>query len=164
MFHLHAPQLNNKGDMMKTIKLKKMVQAGFTLIELMIAVAIVGILTAIAMPAYQNYTIKGQVSEGFLLAKPLQDYELEIYAETGQLPTTYNTKTPVGKYVKNENINPDGTIQITFGNDANQKLIVAGLLILSPVDDGNGNIHWNCTYGNGNPAWYPSGCTQSTTP
>ena len=61
----------------------KQVQKGFTLIELMIVVAIIGILAAIAIPAYQDYTIRAQVTEGLTLAGDLKAGVAEWYANTG---------------------------------------------------------------------------------
>src|ERR1700681_2326173 len=66
----------------------KQVQKGFTLIELMIVVAIIGILAAIAIPAYQNYTIRAQVTEGLSLADGWKTGIAEFYAQQGTFPST----------------------------------------------------------------------------
>ena len=82
----------------------KQVQKGFTLIELMIVVAIIGILAAIAIPAYQNYTIRAQVTEGLSLADGWKTGISEYYAQNGTFPTTAQLTTAglqasTGKYV-----------------------------------------------------------------
>ena len=64
----------------------KKVQKGFTLIELMIVIAIIGILAAIAIPAYQNYTIRSQVTEGLSLADGWKTSISEYYAQNGKFP------------------------------------------------------------------------------
>src|SRR5882724_12787447 len=81
----------------------KSVQKGFTLIELMIVVAIIGILAAIAIPAYQDYTIRSQVTEGLSLASAVKAGVAEFYANYGSWPADLTalgyTSNPSGKYV-----------------------------------------------------------------
>src|SRR5579864_6215443 len=106
----------------------KTLQKGFTLIELMIVVAIIGILAAIAIPAYQDYTIRAQVTEGLNLAAAVKTGVAEYYANTGNWPTTLtlaggdSTKLPSGKYVGGIDVGAAGVITITYGNQANNNL------------------------------------------
>lgn len=138
---------------------------GFTLIELMITVAIVGILAAIAMPAYQNYVIRGQVSEGITISGGLQVAIQEYYANTGSFPannTDLGLSMPSGKYATVNNIQ-NGVIIVNYnGPDANANLKSASGsskgIALVPQDDGNGNVHWLCGV-RGIPTVYaPSSC------
>jgi type IV pilus assembly protein PilA len=130
----------------------KTVQKGFTLIELMIVVAIIGILAAIAIPAYQDYTIRAQVTEGLNLASDLKAVIGELYADRGSgagldsgaygIPAS---TAKSGKYVSQIAVD-EGTITITFGNDANAKLKQSGqnTLTLQPATNTNGDVVWYC--------------------
>jgi type IV pilus assembly protein PilA len=139
----------------------KSMQKGFTLIELMIVVAIIGILAAIAIPAYQNYTIRSQVTEGMNLASAVETGVAEYYANTGNWPVNMTqaggdpTNLPQGKYVTSVNVGASGVITITYGNQASANL--TGTLALTPATSLNGDVAWIC----GNHAT-PSGVTVST--
>jgi type IV pilus assembly protein PilA len=108
----------------------KQIQKGFTLIELMIVVAIIGILAAIAIPAYQDYTIRAQVTEGLNLADAVKTGVAEYYANNGTWPVGLvganpalgYTSLPSGKYVASVNV-ATGTINITYGLQSNANLI-----------------------------------------
>jgi prepilin-type N-terminal cleavage/methylation domain len=96
----------------------KYLQQGFTLIELMIVVAIIGILAAVAIPSYQDYTARAQVSEGMSLASQFKTPLAEFYADKGDFTTlTFSTLggTTTGKYVASiaENAIAAGTIVVT---------------------------------------------------
>jgi type IV pilus assembly protein PilA len=135
----------------------KAVQKGFTLIELMIVIAIIGILAAIAIPAYQNYTIRSQVAEGLSLAEGWKTSISEFYAANGTFPAgndTVGTATSiatsgasVGKYVGSIAVSAGGEIVIKYsGTQANAKLNVAATntLVLSPGTDTNNDVIWVC--------------------
>jgi type IV pilus assembly protein PilA len=136
----------------------KTMQKGFTLIELMIVVAIIGILAAVAIPAYQNYVIRGQVTEGLSLAAGWKTAISEFYAQNGAFPvgaTTTGSPTTIavasvaagassGKYVSNVTVGAGGQIQITYtGPSVNAKLS-GGRLNITPGLSPNGDIVWIC--------------------
>jgi type IV pilus assembly protein PilA len=121
------------------------VQKGFTLIELMIVVAIIGILAAIAIPAYQNYTIRAQVTEGLTLADGYKTAIAEYYANNGTMPSLSNltgVTAAVGKYESGITVT-GGDIVITYGGAVNQT-INGKTLTLAPWTDSNNDVLWQC--------------------
>ncbi len=129
----------------------KTAQRGFTLIELMIVVAIIGILAAIAIPAYQDYTVRSQVTEGLNLADAVKTGVAEYYANTGSWPTAMsqigNASDPSGKYATDLTLDT-GTIKITYGGQANAN-IAGSTLGLQPKLSPNGDVVWLCGYNTG---------------
>ncbi len=128
----------------------KKIQHGFTLIELMIVVAIIGILASLAIPAYQSYTIRAQIAEGLTLAGPLKNAVASFYNEKGTFPTD-NTEAAlesgdsyVGSYVESLTVN-NGVIEILYGNDAN-KLISGQQVTLTAIAN-DGSVGWDCANG-----------------
>jgi len=134
----------------------KQVQKGFTLIELMIVIAIIGILAAIAIPAYQDYTIRAQASEGLTVASAVQVAIADYYAQNGTFPTAITggsaasalnfTSQPTGNYVSGVTIPAAGQILITYGNKANALLASSGKLYLNAYITSAGDIDWVCGY------------------
>jgi type IV pilus assembly protein PilA len=138
----------------------KQTQKGFTLIELMIVVAIIGILAAIAIPAYQNYTIRAQVTEGLNLADGWKTQAAEYFANNGTFPTTAQVTASgqgasTGKYVSGITSNA-GAITITYGLQANS-VILGKTLVLNAYTNTNSDVVWVC----GNAA-VPTGATVPT--
>jgi type IV pilus assembly protein PilA len=146
----------------------KQVQKGFTLIELMIVIAIIGILAAIAIPAYQNYTIRAQVTEGLTLGDGWKTAIAEYYANTGNWPIQTNltgTCVSSGKYESAVTVTTGGVIQITYGGTQVNSKISGCNLAIAPYTNANNDILWRCGTAAAPPAGSAtsSGGTGSTT-
>tara|TARA_Y100000588_G_scaffold4793_1_gene5941 strand:+ start:74 stop:532 length:459 start_codon:yes stop_codon:yes gene_type:complete len=135
----------------------KKIQSGFTLIELMIVVAIIGILAAIAIPQYQNYVARAQVSEALVLASGAKTGVSEYISTNGTMPTS-NTEAGIattikGSYVESVVVGAGGVITMTFQEDADadtpgnaHSAIATRTMILEPTKT-DGSIVWTCSQG-----------------
>jgi type IV pilus assembly protein PilA len=123
-------------------------QKGFTLIELMIVVAIVGILAAVAIPAYQDYTVRAQVSEGLSLASAAKAAVVESYGSNGAWPADntaagLGTSTNIkGKYVSSVAVAAN-VVTVTFGQSSNSAISTKTLIFTAGLS-ANNDVAWQC--------------------
>ena len=141
-------------------QMNKQAQKGFTLIELMIVVAIIGILAAIAIPAYQDYTVRAKVSEGLSMASAAKTGVSEYRMSEGTFPTSNSSagigSTITSKYVAGITINNSGGVRVSMDSAS---LGISGSLVmqLTPTMN-NGAIDWDCTLVSGDQKYVPATC------
>jgi len=142
--------------------MKRHLQSGFTLIELMIVVAIIGILAAIAIPAYQDYVARTQMSEAMMLAGGAKTAVAEAWMQTGTMPTS-NTSANLapaasitGKYVAQVQVGSSGIVATMKGAGSVAAGIQGATLTLTPTDTG-GAVKWTCTSTAGDK-YIPAAC------
>ena len=143
-------------------------QQGFTLIELMIVVAIIGILAAIAIPAYKDYTIRAQVSEGLSLASGAKVAVSQFHMDRGVFPINNGEAgiSPaaeiLGRYATSVQVGALGIITVTYAQaDAHADLVAdGGALVLTPTAGAaQASVTWDCATGSTLPdKWLPAAC------
>ncbi len=145
--------------------MKKQLQKGFTLIELMIVVAIIGILASIALPAYQDYTVRAKVSEGVIAASAFKIGVADMYSDSGlpgigryaaevvtDLPNIVNDKIAgvvIGAagevtLTMNSNAATGGITALTVGTDVIEYVPSIGVPAVALANGMSGTISWNC--------------------
>ena len=145
----------------------KSLQKGFTLIELMIVVAIIGILATLAVSAYQTYQVRAQVAEGLGLAASAMTAVIDAYHQTGEPPANLDeagmsalASDTSGKYVSGVNVD-NGRVDVTFGNDAHTE-IFGQTLSFTPYTSGESAINWRCGAAPAPPGTLLSGAVTTT--
>lgn len=125
-------------------------QYGFTLIELMIVITIIGILAAIAIPMYLDYTVRSQIAEGISVAGAAKSAVTEYYQDHGVFPTD-NVEAGLsaagditGRYVESVSVN-GAVVTILYGNDANAQIM--GETVTLTGTDNTGSVGWACASG-----------------
>jgi type IV pilus assembly protein PilA len=137
-------------------------QKGFSLVEVLIVIAVIGLLTSLAIPAYQSYLVRAQVAEGLALAAPLKNAIATFYNNNGAFPAD-NIDASVeaaadysGKYVDSISVT-GAAVEIRYGNDASAMINGQTVRLAATIHDGS--VEWSCTSGGFIQEYYlPAAC------
>ena len=143
--------------------MKKRLQQGFTLIELMIVVAIIGILAAVALPAYQDYTIRAKMSEVILALSACRTSITEVYQSGGSQPAanSWGCEGGVGsKYVNGISSDANGLVTATVQNIAG--VVDTSVVTLAPLSGAATVASWAANSGSGLFGWRCGSPTDGT--
>jgi len=143
----------------------KAVQKGFTLIELMIVVAIIGILAAVALPAYQDYTVRAKLSEVVLAASGMKNNVAEFFQVNSRMPATnsISVTTQNSKYVTTVTYSQTSTTvgvitALTAGTPTLPSNATGAIVLTGTGATGTGVVQWVCTGTTINTKYLPASC------